>query len=246
MTELTATGIPFGRLVRAEWGKATDTRAARWLMVLTGVATIAIMAAPALAAGSIDQTYLDYLSFAAIFLTSLLPIVGILALTSEWTQRTALTTFVQEPRRARVVWAKVVATVLVSLAAAAFGAVVVAATVGTVAAFGRHLDANLGIAQLLGFPLFVVVNMLIGSAFGAVLQNTAAAIVLMFVLPIGFGVLGAVLHAVGDWLDPGTTFNWLLLGQWDGHAAQLATATVLWIVLPLVAGVWRTVHREIK
>ena len=25
------TGIPFGRLVRVEWGKATDTRAARWL-----------------------------------------------------------------------------------------------------------------------------------------------------------------------------------------------------------------------
>ena len=26
-------GIPFGRLVRVEWGKATDTRAARWLLV---------------------------------------------------------------------------------------------------------------------------------------------------------------------------------------------------------------------
>ena len=26
-------GIPFGRLVRVEWGKATDTRAARWLLI---------------------------------------------------------------------------------------------------------------------------------------------------------------------------------------------------------------------
>ncbi len=31
--------IPFPRLVRAEWAKATDTRAARWLLALVALST---------------------------------------------------------------------------------------------------------------------------------------------------------------------------------------------------------------
>jgi len=60
-----------------------------------------------LAPSSIDQTYTSYLAFAAVGLTILLPVVSILTLTSEWSQRTALTTFTQEPRRTRVINAKV-------------------------------------------------------------------------------------------------------------------------------------------
>ena len=31
--------IPFSRLVRVEWAKATDTRAARWLLALVALST---------------------------------------------------------------------------------------------------------------------------------------------------------------------------------------------------------------
>ena len=31
--------IPFSRLVRVEWAKATDTRAARWLLALVALAS---------------------------------------------------------------------------------------------------------------------------------------------------------------------------------------------------------------
>ncbi|MBE7163660.1 MAG: hypothetical protein INR72_20665, partial [Williamsia herbipolensis] len=46
--------IPFGRLVRIEWGKATDTRSARWLLGITMIATVGIMLAPLIATGSIE------------------------------------------------------------------------------------------------------------------------------------------------------------------------------------------------
>ena len=72
------------------------------------------MLAPLLAPSSIDQTYTSYLGFAAIGLTILLPVVSILTLTSEWSQRTALTTFTQEPRRMRVINAKIAVSLMLA------------------------------------------------------------------------------------------------------------------------------------
>ena len=50
--------------MKVELIKATDTRAARYLIGLTAVATVLIMLAPLLASKSIDQNYLGYLDFA--------------------------------------------------------------------------------------------------------------------------------------------------------------------------------------
>ena len=41
--------IPFPRLVRVELAKATDTRAARWLLALVALSTAAMMLAPVVA-----------------------------------------------------------------------------------------------------------------------------------------------------------------------------------------------------
>ena len=65
--------IPFQRLVRVEWAKATDTRAARWLLALVALSTAGMMLAPVLAPTSFDQTYASYLGVAAIALSILLP-----------------------------------------------------------------------------------------------------------------------------------------------------------------------------
>ncbi len=39
----TFTGIPFARLVRVEWGKATETRAARWLLAAVAATIVGLM-----------------------------------------------------------------------------------------------------------------------------------------------------------------------------------------------------------
>ena len=38
----------------------------------------------------------------------------------------------------------------------------------------------------------------------------------------------------------------MLYGQWVGHGAQIATSTLLWVVLPLAAGIARTQRREVR
>jgi ABC-2 type transport system permease protein len=238
-------GIPFGRLLRVEWGKATDTRAARWLLTAVAATTFGLMLAPIFAPSSIDQSYTSYLGFAAIALSILLPVVSILTLTSEWSQRTALTTFTQEPRRMRVVTAKIVVSLMLGAGAAVFGALVTAAGLGVAAVSGRTLDANLNASLLVAFLLYVILNVMTGVALGALVHNSAAAIVASFVLPIGFAMLGRASDVVAEWLDYTTAFTWLLNGQWSGHLVQILVAVLLWVAAPLAVGLIRTVRREI-
>lgn len=239
-------GIPFARLLRVEWGKATDTRAARWLIGITAAATVLIMLAPVFAKNSVDQTYESYLGFAAFTVATLLPVVAILTLTTEWSQRTVLTTFTQEPRRTRVIRAKVAVAGLLTIGAIVFGAVVSAVAIGLVVASGRSVTNDLALGDTTGFALFILVNIMMGVAFGALLHNTAGSIVLFFLLPTVFGVLGSAVRSVGNWIDPSTTFNWLLTGDWGGHAARIAVSVLLWLVIPLAAGLVRTARREIS
>ncbi len=242
----TSTGIPFSRLVRVEWAKATETRAARWLLAAVAATTVGLMLVPILSHSSSHQTYTDYLRYAGTGLSLLLPVVAILTLTSEWSQRTVLTTFTQEPRRMRVVTAKITVSVLLGVAAAVFGGLVTAAGLSVAAASGRTVDANLDAALVLAYLLYVLLNVMTGVALGALVHHSAAAIVLSFVLPIGFGLLGQTSQAVADWLDYTTAFARLLSGEWSGHTTQILVAVTLWIAAPLAAGLVRTVRREIN
>src|SRR3954452_11020478 len=113
--------IPFSRLVRVEWAKATDTRAARWLLALVALSTAGLMLVPVLAPTSFAQTYASYLGVAAVGLSILLPVVAILMFTGEWNQRSILTTFTQEPRRMRVLNAKLAVSLMLVGGAAIFG-----------------------------------------------------------------------------------------------------------------------------
>jgi ABC-2 type transport system permease protein len=238
--------IPFGRLVRVEWGKATDTRAARWLLIAVAATTVGLMLAPVFSPSSIEQSYTSYLGFAAVALSILLPVVAILTLTSEWSQRTALATFTQEPRRMRVITAKITVSLMLGAGAAVFGGLVTAAGLGVAAASGRTLDTNLNAGLLVAFLLYVVLNVMTGVALGALVHNSAAAIVASFVLPIGFALLGRASRLVAEWLDYSTTFNWLLNGEWSGHTSQILVSVILWVAIPLAAGLLRTVRREIN
>ncbi|HVQ94495.1 MAG TPA: hypothetical protein VMU51_25885 [Mycobacteriales bacterium] len=239
-------GIPFGRLLRVEWRKATDTRAARWLLILVAASTVGMMLAPVLAPAKIDQTYSSYLGFAGVGLSILLPVVSILTLTSEWSQRTVLTTFTQEPRRSRVINAKVAVSLLLAAAAVVFGGLVTAAGLGAAAASGRELDANLNLGVVLGYLLYVLLNVLMGVALGALFHNSAAAIALSFALPAAFAVLGYAVSSLAEWIDSSTTFEWVLQGEWSGHLPQITVSVAVWVAIPLAAGLFRTLRREIN
>ena len=240
--------IPFGRLLKVEWSKGVGTRSARWLIGLTAAMTLAMMAIPLGFPDDIDQTRTSYLTFAAFGVAVLLPVVGVLMLTTEWTQRTVLVTFTLEPRRGRVLAAKLAAGMLLGLAGSVFALAVAFASSGlATGALGRDVTNPDGLAPLLGFVPFVLLNMLWGMAFGAVLHNTAAAVTLLFVLPTVWNAIAVgTLDKVGEWLDPSQGVSWLLEGTVDDHAGQFVTSMSLWILLPLVGGLYRTVRREVS
>ncbi len=237
--------IPFSRLVRVELAKATDTRAARWLLALLALSTAGMMLVPVLAPTTFEQTYASYLRVAGVTLTVLLPVVAILMLTGEWSQRSVLTTFTQEPRRSRVVNAKLAASLVLSGGAAVFGGVVTAAGLGLASAAGRVVEANLTVGAITGYLLFVLLNVLAGFALGALLQSSATAIAASFALPAAFALLGAASTLVSDWIDMSTTWNWVLENEWGGHVPQISVSVLFWVVVPLAAGVVRTTRRDV-
>jgi len=225
------------RLVQVELRKAVDTRAGFWLLAVTALVSCAIVVLR-LSFGDRSDKTLNIL-------------FGILLVTSEWSQRGALTTFTLVPHRNRVIGAKLAATVVLALAATV--AAMVAAVVGF--AVGQALGATAGGWHLSGAvipQLFVaqVLGMLMGAAFGLVLLNSAAAIVIYFVLPTIWSVLGQIVGALrtpAEWLDTGRTTSPLFdsaaltARQWE----QLGTSMALWLLVPMVVGLWRLGRKEI-
>ena len=238
--------IPFSRLVRVEWAKATDTRAARWLLALVALSTAGTMLAPVLAPTTFDQTYASYLRVAALALTILLPVVAILMFTGEWSQRSVMTTFTQEPRRIRVLNAKLAVSMVLGGGAAVFGGAVTAAGLGLAAASGRALEANLTVGALTGYLLVVLLDGLVGVALGMLLQNSAAAIAAFFALNAVFALLGMASTLVSHWIDTSTTWNrWVLENDWAGHVPQISVSIAFWVAVPLAAGFVRTTRRDV-
>lgn len=245
--------VPFGRLVTVELRKMYDTRAGLWLLGSIVVVTAAFMLIFFFVADSSDRVFDNFIAFAATPQGFLLPVLGILLVTQEWGQRTAMVTFALEPSRSRVVSAKVVAALV--LGAAAFVAALLLATVFTAA--GGASEGFAGIdAWLFGlFFLLQLLTIIQGLAYGLLLLNSPAAIVAFFVAPIASSIIFNVVPALRDsapWLDLGTAQQPLFeLGggtstltgeQW----AQLGTTTLVWILIPFVLGLVRVMRAELK
>src|SRR6188508_1493326 len=84
------TGIPMSRLTQVELRKLADTRSGLWLLIVIGLAAAGTAAILLLAAPAEEQTFAGLLSFGLVPAAVLLPVLGILSMTSEWSQRTAV------------------------------------------------------------------------------------------------------------------------------------------------------------
>ena len=193
-------------LTRVELRKMYDTRAGFWLLLICVLLTLLV----AVLSGLFDDT--DKHTLSSIFngtsqvVTLLLPIVGILLVTSEWSQRTAQVTFTLVPRRGRVLAAKVSASVVLALIA--FALALVLAAVGTALDPAADGAWSLSAGVLAQTAFYIVISTLMGVALGAAILLSAPAIVASFVLPIGFSVATNLipgLDGAARWLDSGTT-----------------------------------------
>ncbi|MCE0487550.1 ABC transporter permease [Ornithinimicrobium sediminis] len=243
--------VPFTRLLRVELRKQADTRAGRWFLVLIAVVTVAILVT-LLATGDGSRTFQDYFEGTVTPLQIFLPVLAIMAATSEWSQRTAMSTFTLEPRRGRVVAAKVLASLVLGATLLVVAAALAALTqLAAVLVRGAEADWTVTGWVVGGAVIALTVFLLQGSAFGLALLNTPAAIVAFFALPTALSVVSALIESWRDtmsWIDINQTTVPFFTGsaptgeQW----AQFAVSMAVWVVLPMAIGVWRVLHREVK
>lgn len=249
-----APSVPFGRLVRVELRKMFDTRSGFWLMMSIGVlallATIAVMA-------FVDGADLNYGAFATAIgvpMAVLLPVMAILSVTSEWSQRTGLTTFTLVPHRGRIIGAKAVTSVLVG-AVSMLVALAIGALGNVIGSLIRGVDMTweMTVADLARVVFINVLGLMIGFMLGVLIRNSPGAIVgyfvYSFVVPTIFGALAGAQEWFAD-LQPWVDFNYSLNRMYEnapGEAwATLGVSGVIWLVIPLAIGVRMIMRSEVK
>ena len=247
--------IPMTRLVGVELRKMFDTRSGFWLMASIGIAAVLATTATILFAPDSELTQDAFSAAIGFPMAVILPMIAILSVTSEWSQRSGLTTFTLVPRRERVIGAKLLATLVIAvlsmvlaLGIGAFGNVFGSAIAGVDTVWDLTVD---------DFMLIVLANvlgMLVGFMLGILFRNSAAAIVgyfvVSFVLPTLFMVLAeaqAWFEDVWPWVDftyaQGALFNGDLTGE---EWANLGVAGLIWLVIPMIVGLRTVMRSEVK
>jgi ABC-2 type transport system permease protein len=236
-----------GRLVAVELRKIVNTRAGFWLQLATVALTALVVVVRSVVGDAADHTFAAILDVGVKPAAVLLPIAGILLVTSEWSQRTGMITFALVPVRSRVLGAKLIASLVLAIGmlVMAVGVVAAGVLVASPGVDGTWSD----VAPLIGqSAVYLGGGMLTGVAFGAVLLASAPAIVALFALPITWTAVASLsfFADAAPWLD-----TRLALGpmpqevmsstQW----AHAGTALALWMLLPLLIGIWRITRREV-
>ena len=240
------------RLVAIELRKTVDTRAGVWLLVASGLLAIAVVGLSLAFGHSTDLVFGVFFERTVGTVGVLLPVVGILAITSEWSQRTAVTTFALVPRRERVIAAKLLAGLLVALASVAVCLATSLAATALVPVVG-HGDGTFDVAAsgLGSAVLFMALWMAAGAALGLLVMRSAPAIVLSFLIPMSIaGVAAGIPGAERPlrWIDLGTVAGELNAGhpavsttEW----AYIASGVAIWVLVPLAIGFVRLRRGEV-
>jgi ABC-type transport system involved in multi-copper enzyme maturation permease subunit len=248
-------GVPLSRIVNVELRKMFDTRSGFWLMasigILSTLATIGVIL-------FLPNDNLNYGAFSAavgVPMTILLPIMAILAVTGEWSQRTGLITFTLVPHRSQIILGKSIAAVIVGVVS-----MVIAFSIGAVGnIIGSSLNSvdivwDLSVSDILYIVLANILGLLVGFMLGVLIRSTPGAIVAYFiyslVLPTIFGVLAAFQDWFKDiqmWID----FNGAQTPLFDGGPtseqwAQIGVSGMIWLVVPMAVGVWAVLRSEVK
>jgi ABC-type transport system involved in multi-copper enzyme maturation permease subunit len=249
--------VSFGSLTRVELRKLADTRAGRWLLIsIAGLTLLVLIIQMSVVLGQdLEVDFLDFLQGMNTPMGVLLPVLGVMSVTSEWSQRTAMVTFTLEPSRGRVIAAKLASVMIVAVAALAVGLLMGAvANLLYGALSGNEVVWGSPAKYAFYYLLLYVFGMATGFAFGALLLNSPAGIVVYFVYSFVLPTLFVIGAALMDWfesLQPWIDFNNDQNGLIDATIAgkdwlQLLVSGLIWLALPLAVGIWRIRRAEVK
>jgi ABC-2 type transport system permease protein len=261
-------GLPLGveavtqrRVIRSEWTKLISLRSTRYALAATlllaigiGILACAVFESrwPHLSAADRHDFHPLSVSLAGVNFAQLaLGVLGVLAITGEYSTGMIRSSLAAVPRRLPVLWGKALVFGATALAVS-LPATFIVFWVGQAILSGQHINVAIGhpgvFRALIGAPLFLTAMGLFGLALGAILRSTAGGIAalagIVFVLPPIVGLLPtSVSNSIDPYLpsnaggaiwtitpDPGTLAPWAGFGIFCAYVAvAMAIAAVLLI-----------------
>ena len=247
--------IPLIRIVGVELRKSFDTRAGMWLLASIGIVSLLTTGA-VIAFGSRQELAHSSFTLAIGYpMSVILPLIAILSVTAEWSQRSGLTTFTLVPHRGRVILAKAIGLVTVTALAVpvAFGVGALGNLTGS-AISGTDAVWDQGPSDVLYFFLANALLLLVGFMLGVLIRASTGAIVTYFSYAFVAPTLLTFLALSQDWfrdlqpwIDPNYSQDALFKGGFGAEQwAQLGVTSAVWLVLPLAVGVVTLLRSEVK
>jgi ABC-2 type transport system permease protein len=249
--------VPLSRVTKVELRKMFNTRSGFWLIASIAISALLATAGVILWAPDDQLTYSTFATAIRFPVVVILPLIAILAVTSEWSQRTGLTTFTLVPHRGRIITAKAASSVLIAVAAMVLTFVVGAlGNLASAAVTGTALVWDVTLTQCLYYVLGMVLSLLMGFMLGVLIRSSTGAIVayfvLTFVLPTIFGLLAESQQWFRDlqpWVDIQFAQSGLFVFQQAMTGEQWANIAVtgtVWLLLPLALGLGFVMRAEVK
>jgi ABC-2 type transport system permease protein len=253
------------RVVRSEWTKLHSLRSSRvTLLVAVG---LVVALGPLIALMSVTNwTAYDEAhkagfnaaerSLSGIYLAQLaFGVLGVLAISGEYSTGMIRATLAAVPRRLPVLWAKLAVFGAVTLVLGTIAALI-AFTGGQAIFATKDVDASLSdpgvLRAVLGAGLFVAAMGTFGLGLGALLRNSAAAIAtltgLLFVVPVIVDVLPTRLsQAIGPYLPGAAGTSIILTSTGDGRLAPWTGFGVLcaWAAVTVGLAAVMLVRRDV-
>jgi ABC-type transport system involved in multi-copper enzyme maturation permease subunit len=247
-------GLP--QVIRSEWTKLWSVRSTTWSLLALVVVTVGFSAlfcwGAAASADTLSPQERATFDATTVSLSGLslgqlaMAVMGVLAISSEYSTGGIRTTLVAVPNRERLLLAKAVVVTVVALG------------VGTIACFasffvGQVVLGHYGMSTTLGQPhvlravigggLYLLMSGLFGFALGAVLRHSAGSIVatvaLLLVVPPLLNLLpGTWGHTItkyftsnaGQQITNATNRDPTLLSPWHGYLAFAAETLLVFLV----------------
>jgi ABC-type transport system involved in multi-copper enzyme maturation permease subunit len=249
--------ITLTRITLVELRKMLDTRSGFWLTASIAITALLATAGVIVFSPDVQIAYSTFAGAIRLPVVIILPLVSLLVVTSEWTQRTGLTTFTLIPHRSRVITGKAAAAVTVGIVAmvVTFG---IGALGNLLAAgvSGNDIVWDVSVAQALHYVLGMVLSLLVGFMFGVLIRASTGAIVAYFVYSLLLPGLLGWLAVSQQWfadLQPWVDFAFAVTvlfsfgpavtaEQW----AHIGVTGAVWLVVPLLVGLRFVLRAEVK
>ncbi|RJL27141.1 ABC transporter permease [Bailinhaonella thermotolerans] len=234
-------------ILRSEWTKIRSVRSTVWTLAVTALLMVgvAVLLAAAYKGSGDDPAPVRealMMSLAGAQLAALsMATLGVLVISGEYRTGGIRTSLLAVPRRMRLLTAKIVVFLAVSLVVCALASAGAAAA-GLAILRPPSAEAGEAVRAVLGVTLYLTACGLFGLGLGTLVRHTAGALVSAIALILVLPTLATQLP--GDWgravADHFTTNAGRLivsgqdngaLGPWSGFAVYLA-----WIAAALVAG----------